>query len=280
MRLWIPVALSLVLHLMISTGVYVWKPTLDSLQTRTPVEVTYNTSPKSSPLKELTKPYIAQLEVPEKLKFEDNQIADFASQERVRVLQEIQARERGLTKNRKSSPKFLEPFQDEISRQETDFQTFSNGMEVFDAKKELNLMNSGPSTISQRLPDHVALGSMTTLNTDRHLFYSFYSRLESRFYPRWSALVQKAIDSFPLEVQRSKLKGKQLTTKMVILLKPSGEFHRAEIHSSSGVQKLDISPALAFQEARIFPNPPAEMVRPDGFIHLSYSFTVDFRPVQ
>ena len=285
MRLWIPIAFSLVLHLMISTGVYVWKPSIDPFTSQTPVEVTYNTSPKSKTYKDLNKPYIAKLDVPDKLKFEDNQIADFASQERVRVLQETQALKLGLTKNRNSGPKFLEPFQDELVQQEvprskTNFQTFSDGIEVFDAKNELNQMNSGPSTISQILPDKIAHGSMTILNTDRHLFYSFYSRLESRSYSRWSAIVQKAIDSIPLDVQRQKLRGKKLTTQLVILLKPNGEFHRAEIHSSTGVQKLDISPALAFQEARIFPNPPAEMVRPDGFIHISASFTVDFRPVQ
>ncbi len=285
MRLWIPVALSLVLHLMISTGIYVWKPTVDPLRTRLPVEVTYNTSPKSGLPKDLSKPYIAKLDVPEKLKFEDNQIADFASQERVRVLQETQARNSGLTKNRSSGPKFLQPFQDDLiqqeaARQKSNFQTFTDGVEVFDAKKEINLLNSGPSTISQSLPDKVALGSMTILNTDRHLFYSFYSRMETRSYSRWSDIVRKAIDSIPLDVQRKKLKGRKLTTQLVILLKPNGEFHRAEIHSGSGVQKLDISPALAFQEARIFPNPPAEMVRPDGFIHISASFTVDFRPVQ
>ena len=67
---------------------------------------------------------------------------------------------------------------------------------------------------------------------------------------------------------------------MIILLKPNGEFHRAEIHSSSGIKKLDMTSALAFQDARIFPNPPQEMIRPDGFIHISASFTVDFRPVQ
>lgn len=247
-----------------------------------PVEVVYISQPENK--NEKAKTFIPHLEVPEKLKFEDNSEAQFASQEKVRVLLETQAREKGQTQNRESGPQFLRPFQDEITQtknKEKPLEIDPDGFKVFDPKKEISeLNNSAPSTLSIALPDDIALGSMTTLNTDRHLFYSFYSRLESRTYPRWSDLVHKTFESYPPEIRKKLFGKKKLTTQVVILLKPNGEFHRAEIHSSSGIKKLDMTSALAFQDARIFPNPPREMIRPDGFIHISASFTVDFRPVQ
>ncbi|MNS84638.1 hypothetical protein D3C72_1184710 [compost metagenome] len=46
----------------------------------------------------------------------------------------------------------------------------------------------------------------------------------------------------------------------------------------SGVVAFDTSAVRAFQEAAVFPNPPQEMIQEDGFIHLKFSFTVNFRP--
>lgn len=270
--------LSLVVHFLFTTGAYLisyFKPA----KTSTPVEIVY----VSAPEEQNAKTFVPHLPVPEKLKFDDNTDAQFASQEKVRVLLETQAREKGQTKNREASPQFLKPFQDDIQQTNNNdkhTEVDPDGFKIFDPKKELSDLSSTPSTLSIALPDDIALGSMTTLNTDRHLFYSFYSRLESRTYPRWSDLVHKAFESYPPAVRKKLFGQRKLTTQVVILLKPNGEFHRAEVHSSSGVKKLDMTSALAFQDARIFPNPPKEMIRPDGFIHISASFTVDFRPVQ
>jgi len=279
-KLWLALTLSLVVHFLFTAGAYLFsyfKP----LQTSTPIEVVYVSPPEKQ--NENVKTFVPHLEVPEKLKFDDDSEANFASQEKVRVLLETQAREKGQTKNRESGPQFLKPFQDEIHQTQNNEKPLKmdpDSFKVFDPKKELSEINNGPSTLSIALPDNIALGSMTTLNTDRHLFYSFYSRLESRTYPRWSDLVHKTIESYPPEVRKKLFGQRRLTTQLIILLKPNGEFHRAEIHSSSGIKKLDMTSALAFQDARIFPNPPKEMVRPDGFIHISASFSVDFRPVQ
>jgi outer membrane biosynthesis protein TonB len=46
----------------------------------------------------------------------------------------------------------------------------------------------------------------------------------------------------------------------------------------SGVVPFDASAVRAFQEAAVFPNPPQEMIQEDGFIHLKFAFTVNFRP--
>jgi len=50
------------------------------------------------------------------------------------------------------------------------------------------------------------------------------------------------------------------------------------IFRQSGLPAFDEAAVRAFAEARIFPNPPKEMVEEDGMIHLKYSFTVEFDP--
>lgn len=284
-KLWISLTLSLVAHFLLTSGVLYYAPKNDPIQM--PVEIVYTSPAAKKFQKSETQAYVPQVQVPEKLKFEDDSKANYFSEQRSRVLIETQARLKGPTQNRTPEPQFLQPFQDEKIESEgrkdasdTRASVSDDGFKIFDPKKELEKVSSGPSTISVQLDDNIAMGSMTTLNTDRGVFYSFYNRLEARTYGRWHDHVNKMFDSYPASVREKLFKNKKLTTQVVILLKPNGEFHRAEIYSSSGIKKLDMTSALAFQDARIFPNPPREMIRPDGFIHISASFTVDFRPVQ
>lgn len=269
--------LSLGLHLLFFSGLLLVR---QPHQERTQIQVVYkSTPPLMNPGSD--KPFIRNLQIPKKLLFENDDPSLFSSKERRRVLLETQARKKGLTQNRQLGPRFLEPFQDDIGKEKNlNLLMAQEGLPVLDIKGELGQLEQGESTISVELPNQFAAASFTALNTDRNLYYSFYSRIEKQFYFRWSKLLDRAYNSFTPEQRRLALRAGLLKTEMVIFLNPQGEFHHAEMHSSSGVQKIDISPALAFQEARLFPNPPKEMVREDGFIHLSYSFIVDFRRVQ
>jgi len=270
--------LSLVLHLLLLGLLWVWRADVGALTETQPVQIVYR---DTKPDKSSEKTFIRDLEVPDNLKFEDPVETQFASKERNRVLLETRARETGITKNRRQGPRFLmeeqKPWDRQLDRQKA---VDEDGFHVFNPKQEMQDFDTGESTISVRLPDSIAVGSFTALNTDRHLYYSFYARLEDMIYLRWADLIKRAIDSYPLDFRRRKLAGRSHRTDLVVLLKPNGEFHRAEIHTASGVERFDISPALAFQDARIFPNPPPEMIREDGFIHISYSFVVDFGRVQ
>lgn len=282
MRISVFLALSLGLHALLLLGGIMWKPSLFHTSKRQqPVEVVYTKDSKKQPDTMKDKTFVKQVNVPENLKFEDPNEAQFSSEVRQRVVQEIRARESGVTKNREQGPKFLqEDLRQQIAK-EREKQKSEDGWEVFNPKKELKQrFEAGESTISVKLPDNIAVGSFTALNTDRNIYYSFYSRLEDMIYLRWADLIGKAVDSYPAEFKRRKLIGRAWKTNVVILLRPNGEFFKAEIHDQSGVEKFDISPVLAFQDARVFPNPPPEMVRSDGFIHISYSFVVDFGRVQ
>ncbi len=283
MRISVFSALSLVLHLFLLFLLIRWKPSaIDFNKIRQPIEVVYVKKQPHRTKDEKT--FVRQVKVPENMKFEDPKEAEFSSENRQRVIQQTRARKTGLTQNSQPGPKFLQETDpsDRTPHKEKQQKLADKGdFTIFNPKQEMSeLAQGGESTISVQLPNHIAVGSFTALNTDRNLYYTFYSRLEDMIYLRWSDLIKRAVDSYSTNYKRSHLAGRTLKTDVIILLKPNGEFYQAQVFSASGVEKFDISPALAFQDARIFPNPPPEMVRSDGFIHISYSFVVDFGQVQ
>jgi TonB family protein len=71
---------------------------------------------------------------------------------------------------------------------------------------------------------------------------------------------------------------KNWTTEVEFLLTPKGEFFKAQLKGASGITQFDQASIWAFRDARIFPNPPHEMVQDDGYIHLHYTFNVSLNP--
>ncbi len=57
-----------------------------------------------------------------------------------------------------------------------------------------------------------------------------------------------------------------------------GVLRKALLLKESGVSRFDQAAILAFQDAKVFPNPPKEMLKEDGLIHLRYSFQVNYSP--
>jgi TonB family protein len=134
---------------------------------------------------------------------------------------------------------------------------------------------NGVSTSGERLPEDVRIGSFTALNTDRFVYYTFYARIEEQIRHRWVRYVKAAMYGGG-DVAPGK---REFLTNLEIVLNRQGEFVRALVHQSSGSRDLDAAPVLAFREARMIPNPPREMLKPDGTIRLLYSFSVDNVPM-
>lgn len=133
---------------------------------------------------------------------------------------------------------------------------------------------SGVSTSGERLPEDVRIGNFTALNTDRFVYYTFYARVEEQIRHRWVRYVKAAIyGGGDVGVGKN-----EFLTNVEIVLNRQGEFVRALVHQTSGSKDLDAAPILAFREARMIPNPPREMVKPDGTIRLLYTFSVDNLP--
>jgi TonB family protein len=138
-------------------------------------------------------------------------------------------------------------------------------------------LQPGISSFGEATPDDVKFGDMTALNTDRHLFYTFYARMEEMIRYRWINYARAAM--FSLAADPRKATGKDVwETRLEVLLDPQGHYIRSILHESSGIKSLDTAPAQAFREAHQFPNPPPEMVKQDGMIHVYYTFTVNGMP--
>lgn len=157
-----------------------------------------------------------------------------------------------------------------------------NDSQSADGSKPLDLPNflgaeKGTSTLGESVPDDIKFGDFTALNTDRHLFYSFYSRMEEAVRPSWVRHARAAMYAYDVGAKR--LTGTETwSTRVELLLTPDGKFLRGILHSSSGIPALDAAPIQAFRDAIQIPHPPAEMVKEDGMIHVYCQFTVNVAP--
>jgi TonB family protein len=136
--------------------------------------------------------------------------------------------------------------------------------------------DQGFSTTGEKLPDTIKIGRFTALNTDRYLYYAFYARAEELFRPYWEKYVRAAM--FTYQAQHKTQGNEMWTSRLEILLDSQGRFVKGILRESSGLSSLDLAPVQAFQEAQRIPNPPPEMVKEDGLIHMDYEFTVEMSP--
>lgn len=252
------------------------------------------------------KEFVRKADVPPELRSKERREARFASEDEQWVLQEQQARASGLTENRSPSvgdaKAQSEPrpprkkslnFQPDSSVQKFAREELQAGdigdVDVPARRKQtapenraldfskFGSIERGLSTVGEQLPDDIKFGDFTALNTDRHLYYSFYSRIEEMIRGRWVNYARAVV--YGIENGQEKLQGRATwTTQLEVLLSPDGTFTRAILHSSSGSHALDSAPVQAFQDAGQFPHPPQEMVKDDGMIHIYYAFSVNMVP--
>lgn len=228
---------------------------------------------KPSSLEKLQdKSLVRSAQLPEKLKVKEIlKKALLTSEDLVRVKKETRAALNGLTKNQVSAS--TKSPQNKESAQEL----LRNASDDLKAWQILNERNA--STFGDIVSSDIPLGNMTALNTDRNTFYSFYSRVEDLTRHRWDSRIQNSVNSFSNETRQLLNQRKYWITQIEFLLNKNGELVNALIMKESGIPAFDMAAVNAFKDARIFPNPPREMVQPDGFIHLKYSFHVHWTPL-
>lgn len=226
------------------------------------------------------KSIVRQALVPEKLKVpKDETLARFLSEHDQRVREETQAAQKGMTANRDNQPLSEQTLAKSSSsskpmpKSEDGYQEFNIGEQL----REMSQFENGSSTVGEVLPQDVKIGSFTALNTDRYLYYSFYARMEERIRHPWESRVQFLINSMDRATAIAASR-RPWTTHLEFLLNPKGELVKALLIKESGIPAFDQAAIAAFQEARIFPNPPQGMIQEDGFIHVKFGFTVNFNP--
>ncbi|KYG69555.1 energy transducer TonB [Bdellovibrio bacteriovorus] len=230
---------------------------------------------------------VRQAIVPEKMKLpEDDTLAKFLSEQKQRVKEETRAAQSGMTTNRSNQAAVAEPKKPTPAAPqrprpaESQPSMDKDGFKEVDISKdlqEMNRFNEGMSTIGETMPNEMKIGSFTALNTDRYLFYTFYARMEELVRYRWETRVQQAIDRFD-RLTLVNAGNRNWVTHIEFLLDKNGYLRQSLIMKSSGIPAFDAAAVNAFRDAKVFPNPPPEMVQEDGFIHIKFSFTVNYAP--
>jgi TonB family protein len=127
----------------------------------------------------------------------------------------------------------------------------------------------------QKLPDDIAVGDQTVLETEGVLYASFLNRIADEIYDSWIHHIRLAMDTFVVEGK--KLPPKEYITRLAITMDESGRVLAIRVLESSGVGVLDEAPKKAFWEKDPFPNPPEQMRREDGSFQFSYGFRFELR---
>lgn len=285
-------ALSLIVHfllvLILDKGAPYFEPkhpdvtTIDLVET--PAEPAKKEPKNKKTDKDRERQIVRQALAPEKERKEDDtDLARFLSADKQRVRKEMQAAASGMTQNRAAGQQKPSDSKEQKTSQDQRKDTPKNydpeGIDIAKNLKEYaQSVEQAPSTIGDALPEDVSIGSFTALNTDRYVYYSFFSRIEELVRFRWENRVRTAVDGFDRNYVLSVVGRRNWITAVDIWLTKDGRFHSAHILKESGMKQFDQAAVLAFKEAGMFPNPPQEMVEDDGFIHLKYSFNVNFRP--
>jgi TonB family protein len=274
------VLFSFTFHILLILAVAFLAPLLVAPPREAPIEVSIVSPVRRE--KPPTQTVVRQALVPDRLKVpEDETLARFLSEQRQRVKQETQAENNGMTENRSNqgTAKTTNKPQEKKAahKEETPDKDGFRSVDISKELQEMSRLNDGVSTVGQTLPQDVRIGSFTALNTDRYLFYTFYARIEESIRFRWESRVEQAIRNLGPAAMVN-LGNRNWVTNVEFLLDSDGYLKKAIIMKESGVMSFDSSAVRAFQEAAVFPNPPQEMIQDDGFIHLQFSFTVNFRP--
>lgn len=108
-------------------------------------------------------------------------------------------------------------------------------------------------------------GGENLLNAQQSVFYSFYSRLYQAVGPVWQSLL--------MQVRRAIPEG-QYSTQVEVLMDREGKIIDVRFLGRSGIPEFDHAVEQAWQRLPRFPNPPRGLVKPDGYVHTGWNFTV------
>lgn len=260
--------LSLILHFLLSWGAQ-WIPIEASK--KEVIEMNLIEAPSRQ-----ARQVVRDHEVPENQKTHlENEVPRFLSARTHSVKEQSKALNSGSTQNRSTEARKDPVKQNRLLKQKDKLkQALQSGLQTERAPtSEALFADKGFSTLGEDLPQEIKVGSFTALNTDRFLFYSFYARIENLIRFRWESMVTNTLERTNPLFFTSQSKS-AWTTILEVWIKPSGELHSYNLLKSSGLNGFDQAAVQSFVQARMFPNPPADMRSKDGLIKVQYGFTV------
>lgn len=111
-------------------------------------------------------------------------------------------------------------------------------------------------------------GAEVALNTKEFMYASYLLRIRRLVNFYWD----QNLDNLPSSVRLAR---PEYTTKVKAVLDGNGSLSSIKIEHESGSSELDDAVVRAFRVAGPYPNPPAGLIEPDGFVYLpDMGFTV------
>ncbi len=121
------------------------------------------------------------------------------------------------------------------------------------------------------LPDDIADGEGTFLNSREFKFAPFFNRLKQTVSEHW-----RPLDELKRRDPTMNIYGGQARTTVVdVVLAQDGSLKSISVQKSCGVDFLDQEAMQAFQRAQPFPNPPKQLVK-NGMVEFPFGFHVEF----
>lgn len=118
----------------------------------------------------------------------------------------------------------------------------------------------------------VPVGERTVLNTRELRYHSFYARVKEQLRQTWKPEVERRAER--LFLAGTYPANKELVTRVIVHLDPSGRVNKIERVRTCGVGTIDDAAEVAFREIGVIPNPPTPMIDRDGVVRLHWEFTV------
>lgn len=291
------ILLSIFMHLGGGAGLYEWAE--KRARARTTVQKEIQTIELVKIQEKKNGRPVLQPDVPqEMLDPQSKKATNFLSARTQRVQKETRAQQTGLTQNRMGGiPGKTLPLTDMIQKgsrsKTTDKKVLASEnsdikfREQKDAGKQndptfrkgKNMMNlgQGVSTLNERLPG-IDVASITALNTDTYLFYSFYSRMVTQVRYHWERNVVNATE-MAMATSKSLPDKDEWVTVAEITLDKDGNYEETAILHASGYELLDQAVGAAYKAAAPIRNPPREMIGEDDKILITMSFSVGWKPM-
>lgn len=264
-------AISLFIHFLMYEGVWLLPAVARPSTSETEIEVIDQTELKQQDRK-FDKAVVKNSKAPEPKDMSDP--AQFMAEKNQRFEKQTRAKKMGQFENRPPSqnaaPKTAQSQQNAKNPASADGDT-----PEFAREMQQQMARVQESTVPYELPREIQFGSATNLNADAHVYASFYNRVVSLFYPRWSERLEAIFARLPSDIRRE-LSGKSWTTEVEIWLSSEGLYEEGLVMTSSGFAPFDQAGIGAFKNAKFFPNPPRSKVEADGGrVRLRYRIRVN-----
>jgi hypothetical protein len=137
-------------------------------------------------------------------------------------------------------------------------------------------LQTGFSTLAEDLPSDIKVGSITAVDTERYLYYSYFSRAQEMLWNEWAPMVQSLLSQPPSSLRMSSQN--QFTTFLEVWFYPNGQVHSTHLMKPSGIPEFDYVASTSFKRIGLIPNPPREKIDPDGLIRFKWALTVEYDP--